>query len=107
MAIVCGNEQATKSFARTCSQSSRGLGACMKQPLTSPIVDLDNHTQGFNDIDDVAPSQAPTNDTPISSTSKAKEGKKRRKTYQGGGRNNSKYRASIGRDCKCIKSFMT
>lgn len=76
MAIVCGNEQATKSFARTCSQSSRGLGACMKQPLTSPIVDLDNHTQGFNDIDDVAPSQAPTNDTPISSTSKAKEGKK-------------------------------
>ncbi|KAH7665753.1 Myb/SANT-like domain-containing protein [Dioscorea alata] len=52
MAIVCGNDQAMGSFARTGSQSSRSLGACMDQPPTSPVIDLDNQTQGFDDFDD-------------------------------------------------------
>lgn len=70
------NDQATWSFGRIGSQSSRGLGAHMEQPPTSQIIDLDNHTQGFNEFDEIAPIQLPTNDTPTSSTSKAKESEK-------------------------------
>ncbi|KAH7691710.1 Myb/SANT-like domain-containing protein [Dioscorea alata] len=77
MAIVCGNDQATGSFARTGSQSSRSLGARMDQPPTSPVIDLDNQTQGFDDFDDFAPSDNPTNDTPTTATSTARKGKKR------------------------------
>ncbi|KAH7685753.1 hypothetical protein IHE45_04G061100 [Dioscorea alata] len=79
MAIVCGNDQATGSFARMGSQSSRSLGARMEQPPPTPIIDLDNQTQGFNDFDEVGQSQSPINDAPTSSTSKPKEGKKRAK----------------------------
>ncbi|KAH7658062.1 hypothetical protein IHE45_17G062000 [Dioscorea alata] len=79
IAIVCGNDQATGSFARTGSQSSRSLGARMDQPPTSPVIDLDNQTQGFDDFDDFAPSENPTNDTPTTATSTAKKGKKRAK----------------------------
>ena len=83
MAIVCGNDQATESFARTGSQDSRSLGARMEQQPTSPIIDLDNQTQGFNGFDDAAPSQSPMNDTPTSSTSKTNESKKRAKRAKG------------------------
>ncbi|KAJ0972135.1 hypothetical protein J5N97_020094 [Dioscorea zingiberensis] len=76
MAIVCGNDQATGSFARAASQSSRSLEAQMEAPPTSPIINLCNQTQGLDDFDNVAPSQPPTTDTQTSSTSKAKEGKK-------------------------------
>ncbi|KAH7655487.1 hypothetical protein IHE45_18G014000 [Dioscorea alata] len=73
MAIVCGSDQATGSFARTGSQSSRSLGARMDQPPTSPVIDLDNQTQGFDDFDDFAPSDNPTNDTPTTATSMARK----------------------------------
>ncbi|KAH7690228.1 hypothetical protein IHE45_02G033100 [Dioscorea alata] len=51
----------------------------MDQPPTSPVIDLDNQTQGFDDFDDFAPSENPTNDTPTTTTSTAKKGKKRAK----------------------------
>ncbi|KAH7655942.1 hypothetical protein IHE45_18G045900 [Dioscorea alata] len=79
MAIVCGNDQATGSFARSGAQSSRSLGAQMEPPPTSPVINLDNQTQGFDNFDDIAPTQPPNNDTPTSSTCMARDGKKRGK----------------------------
>ena len=76
MAIVCGNDQATGSFARKGAQSSRSLGARMDQPPTSPVIDLDNQPQGFDDFDDYESSECPTNDTPTTATSTAKKCKK-------------------------------
>ena len=75
MAVVCGNNQATRSFARTGAHSSRRLGTQREPPPTSSVINLDNQTQGFDDFDDFAPTHPPTNNTPTSSTSKAKEGK--------------------------------
>ena len=48
----------------------------MEQQPTSRIINLDGQAQGFNDFDEVAPSQPPINDTPTSSTSKSEKGKK-------------------------------
>ncbi|KAH7675715.1 SH2 domain-containing protein [Dioscorea alata] len=73
MAIVCGNDQATGSFARSGTQSSGSLGAQMEPPPTSPVINLDNQTQGFDSFDDIAPTQPPNNDTPTSSTCMARE----------------------------------
>lgn len=42
----------------------------------SPIINLDNQTQGFDNFNDVTPTQPPTKNTLISSISKAKEVKK-------------------------------
>ena len=79
MAIICGNDQEMGSFARTGAQSSRRLGARMDPPPTSPVIDLDNQTQGLDDFDDIALNQPPSNNTPTSFTSKAKASKKRAK----------------------------
>ncbi|XP_039133242.1 phosphoenolpyruvate carboxylase kinase 1-like [Dioscorea cayenensis subsp. rotundata] len=72
MAIVCGNDQVTGPFARKGAQSSRSLGARMDQPPTSPVIDLDNQPQGFDDFDDFEPSETP-NDTPTTATYMAKK----------------------------------
>lgn len=68
MTIVCGNGQAMGSFARSCAQSSRSLGAKMEPPPTLPIINLDNQIQDFDNFDDIAPNQPPNNDTPMNST---------------------------------------
>ena len=48
----------------------------MDPPPISPIINLDNQSQGFVDFDDIAPIQPPSNDTPSNSTLKAKKIKK-------------------------------
>ncbi|XP_039144806.1 uncharacterized protein LOC120282119 [Dioscorea cayenensis subsp. rotundata] len=72
MAIVCGNDQATGSFARTGSQSSRSLGVRMEMPSTPPTLDSDDQPQGLDDWD-FTQSQPPPAETPTTSTSKVKE----------------------------------
>ncbi|KAH7681805.1 hypothetical protein IHE45_05G080500 [Dioscorea alata] len=72
MAIVCGNDQATGSFARTGSQSSRSLGVGMEMPSTPPTLDSDDQPQGLDDWD-FTQSQPPLAETPTTSTSKTKE----------------------------------
>ncbi|KAH7676986.1 Myb/SANT-like domain-containing protein [Dioscorea alata] len=71
MAIVCGNDQATGSFARTGSQSSRSLGVRMEMPSTPPMLDSNEQPQGLDDWD-FTQSQPPSAETPTTSTSKTK-----------------------------------
>ena len=57
MSIICKNDQGTGSFVRIDAQSSRSLGAHMEPSLA---INLDNKTFGFDEFDDVAPTQPPT-----------------------------------------------
>lgn len=63
MVIVCVNDLAMGSFTRIFAKISRSLGACMEPPLTSPVIDLDNHNQGLDDFDDNTLTQPPIIDT--------------------------------------------